>query len=265
LNQAPKTYTISRCRSCGLRWISPYPTPDDYQTIYDHNYYESVQHGGFSYRDEKQELAPCYKSIAYRFRSANITHKLLDIGCGTGDFLIAAKESGICGEGIEPSEYAAQKASETGFPIFHGTLSDLPPDVGPYAAAFCSHVLEHVPNVNTFVEELKTILEPSALLYIEVPNQFNSILDTVNRLRHQHCSYTDYSIHHHYFFTPKALRLVLESHGFEVLSLTTFLPCRRASREPGIRKWVLQLLLWLADQFAQRGDVISVWACRKQQ
>lgn len=244
--------------------MSPYPTPDDYQTIYDHNYYESEQEGGFSYRNEKQELAPCYASITQRFRSLGITDKLLDIGCGTGDFLAVAKENGISGKGVEPSEYAAQKAIEAGFSVFQGTLSDLSPDTNSYAAAYCSHVLEHVPDAHTFMEQIKAILKPDAPIYIEVPIQFDGILDTYSRLRCRRRSYSDYSIHHHYFFTPNAMTQLLETHGFEILSLTTFLPCRRASRKPGLSKWALQSLLCAADRFGQRGDVISVWARRKK-
>lgn len=261
LDKAPNTYIIWRCTGCGLRWMFPHTTPDDYQTIYDHDYYESRQEGGFTYRAEKQELFPCYASIAEHFLSIGIKDRLLDIGCGTGDFLLTAKKFGISGEGIEPSAYAAQKARENGLSVQQGVLSDLPA-TKIYAAACCSHVLEHVPDANSFMEKLKSILEPDAPLYIEVPIQFDGLLDHINRLRGQRRNYSDFSIHHHYFFTPDALKRLLQAHGFDVVSLATFLPCRRAQRPPRPRKWVLQTLLWVGDRLGQRGDVISAWVRR---
>ncbi len=265
LNQAPKPYEIFHCKGCGLRWMSPHPTPDDYQTIYDSSYYESEQEMGGSYREEKLELLPCYSNLAKRFQSFGITSKLLDIGCGTGDFLISAQEHGISGTGVEPSRHACQQAAAAGLTVHEGTLSDLSPDNGPYAAVHCSHVLEHVPDAHAFIEQIKDITQPGAPVYIEVPIQFDGLLDMINRLRRQQRRYSDHSIHHHYFFTPKAIKQLLTAHGFEIISLTTFLPCRRALRKSGLRKWLLQSLLWMADHIKQRGDVISVWARRERE
>lgn len=262
LHAAPKKYTITRCTGCGFRWMTPYPVPSDYQMIYGHNYYESEQEGGFSYRSDKQELIPCYAEIIDRFRTFAIRERLLDIGCGTGDFLTAAHQGGISGEGVEPSEYAANIAKEKMLSVTQGLLSDIVKSQKVFAAAHCSHVLEHVPDAHTFMAELNSVLEPGAPLYIEVPLQIDGILDWMNRLRQQHRKYSDFSIHHHYFFTPDALLRLLNTHGFEVISLTTFLPCRRTRRRTTMRKLALQSLLWAADRLGQRGDVISVWARR---
>lgn len=262
LEQAPRRYEVLRCAGCGLRWMSPYPTAEDFQTIYDHDYYESGLEGGFSYREEKRELLPCYAGVARRFRDMGVVERLLDVGCGTGDFLEAARDQGLLGAGVEPSEYAAGKARAKGFSVYQGVLSDLLPVNEGYAAAHCSHVLEHVPDAGLFMDELRSVLLPGAPLYLEVPLQFEGILDTVRRLRGQRREYSDYSIHHHYFFTPDALTRLLGAHGFEISSLTTFMPCRRAMREPGLRKWALQSVLWAADRAVRRGDVISIWARR---
>lgn len=263
LDSAPKRYDVLRCDGCGLRWMSPYPTEVDNQTIYDHDYYESRQEAGFSYRAEKEELLPCYLGIASRFRAMGVEGRLLDVGCGTGDFLDAARARGLSGDGVEPSEYAAEQARAKGFSVHQGVLCDLFPIPEGYAAAHCNHVLEHVPDVNQFMSELRSALLPGAPLYLEVPLQFDGILDIVHRVRSRRRAYSYRSIHHHYFFTPVAVKRLLAAHGFEIVSLTTFMPCRRSRRKPGLRKWGLQTLLWAADRLARRGDVISVWARRQ--
>ncbi|RMH85297.1 class I SAM-dependent methyltransferase [Pseudomonas sp. AOB-7] len=260
LDKAPKSYTIMSCISgCKLSWMTPYPQPDDYQELYSNSYYEDSQAECSPYSQEKDELADHYNSIARNFLALNISGTLLDIGCGTGSFLVAAQSNGINAEGIEPSEYAANKASEQGLKVTCGTLGAHSKKL--YQAAFCSHVLEHVPDAHDFMQNLSATLSPGAPVYIEVPLQFDGVLDLLKRTIKKKTQYSIYSIHHHYFFTPSAITLLLQRHGFEVLSLKTFLPSRR-SRRKGFRTHAIQFLLWTADRFLKRGDVISVWARR---
>ena len=108
--------------------------------------------------------------------------------------------------------------------------------------------------------DIHRLLAPGGVMYLEVPLQFLGLPDLVARLRRKSQPYSDFSIHHHYFFSPSALHRLLTAGGFEVLSLATFVAARRAARPPGARKWLLQGALWLADRLARRGDVISVWA-----
>jgi 2-polyprenyl-3-methyl-5-hydroxy-6-metoxy-1,4-benzoquinol methylase len=123
-------------------------------------------------------------------------------------------------------------------------------------------VLEHVPDAHAFLEQLRNLLRPAAPVYIEVPQQFDSILDRIaRRLGRKNC-YSEYSIHHHYFFSPNALTALLEANGFEITSMTSFLRCRRQGRRSGPRKWALQTLLQVANILGRRGDVIAVWARR---
>ena len=223
--------------------MSPIPAPDENEAIYGREYYSSPTETGLSYLEEKRHLLPCYTSIVQRFLLLGIRERLLDVGCATGEFLVAARELGISGEGVEPSAYAAAQAREKGLFITHGVLSDVLKNTKRYAAAHCSHVLEHVPDMHEFMGQMRGALEINAPIYIEVPLQFEGVLDWLNRIRGQERAYSVFSIHHHYFFTPKSLMRLLHAHGFEVRSLTTFLSCRRQTRSPGLRKWLLQLLL----------------------
>jgi 2-polyprenyl-3-methyl-5-hydroxy-6-metoxy-1,4-benzoquinol methylase len=262
LAKAPRTYTVMRCPRCRLRWLDPFPTEEDYQDIYNTDYYDSPQGEGASYAQEKEELVLCYANIADRFKQLGITQELLDVGCGTGEFLTVAKAAGIRCSGIEPSNHAATVATSRGHIVWHGSIEDTPAQPSSVEAAHCSHVLEHVPDVHDFLERLASLLVPGAPVYLEVPLQFDGILDRLQKGFRKRRHFTVHSIHHHYFFTPDSLRRVLREHGFEIMNLTTFLPCRRAKRPSGPRKWALQSFLWMADRLSQSGDVISVWARR---
>jgi 2-polyprenyl-3-methyl-5-hydroxy-6-metoxy-1,4-benzoquinol methylase len=95
---------------------------------------------------------------------------LLDIGAGTGDFLIEAKKRGWITTGIEPSDKAKSIAKQKGV-VFSEGLSAIQNHSQDVITMW--HVLEHVPDVEAQIKELKRILKPDGVLIVAVPN-FNS-------------------------------------------------------------------------------------------
>jgi SAM-dependent methyltransferase len=260
LDAAPKSHMTLKCSGCGLRWLDPFPSPQEYASLYDEEYYGSVMGVESSYSEQKTELRACYERIVQRFRALGIRDGLLDIGCGTGDFLTAAVAGHIQCRGIELSRHATDVATSRGHEVWHGSLEELQLPPGMFNAAHCSHVLEHVTDAHDFLEHVRAVLKPGSPVYFEVPLQFDCILDRYRAFTDQRRQFSVFSIHHNYFFSPRAMRNILGQHGFEVISLRTHLPCRRKLRPAGIQKWLLQLSLWLADRVALSGDVIAVWA-----
>ncbi|MXN92653.1 methyltransferase domain-containing protein [Flavobacterium sp. Sd200] len=92
---------------------------------------------------------------------------LLDIGAGTGDFLVEAKNSGWKIMGIEPSEKAKTIAVNKGIRFAEGLQS-----IESHSQDVITmwHVLEHVPDVDAQIKELKRILKPDGVLIVAVPN-----------------------------------------------------------------------------------------------
>lgn len=95
---------------------------------------------------------------------------LLDIGCGTGDFLETASKDHWKITGIEPNESARQIAnSKTNNSIFEsGELNKLKPN--SFDVITLWHVLEHLPNLEMHATLLKSLLKPNGTLVIAVPN-----------------------------------------------------------------------------------------------
>ncbi|WP_109302044.1 bifunctional 2-polyprenyl-6-hydroxyphenol methylase/3-demethylubiquinol 3-O-methyltransferase UbiG [Aquimarina sp. AU474] len=93
--------------------------------------------------------------------------RLLDIGAGTGDFLVNAKKSGWTVLGTEPNEQAKKLAENKGINLERTTLDfkDKTFDV-----ITMWHVLEHVPNVENQIREIKRLLKPNGYVIIAVPN-----------------------------------------------------------------------------------------------
>jgi len=138
-------------------------------------YYESVDY--ISHTDSKRSLfEKAYqfvKSIALK-KKLNLINSLqmnkgsiLDIGAGTGDFLLIAKQNGWETVGVEPSEKAKSIAKKKGVSFVEAT-SEL--DDRAFDVISMWHVLEHVPNLENQITELKRLLKPNGTLIIAVPN-----------------------------------------------------------------------------------------------
>jgi 2-polyprenyl-3-methyl-5-hydroxy-6-metoxy-1,4-benzoquinol methylase len=93
--------------------------------------------------------------------------KLLDIGAGTGDFLLVAKNNGWETFGTEPSEKARTIAIKKGVSIIDATSSL---DNHSVDVITMWHVLEHVPDLENQIKELKRVLKPNGTLLVAVPN-----------------------------------------------------------------------------------------------
>ena len=96
--------------------------------------------------------------------------KLLDVGCGTGDFLQIAQQVNWTVTGIEPNEEARKIAnSKTNNSVFN-VKQLLEFEKQSFDVITLWHVLEHLPNLNEHVSILKSLLKEKGNLIIAVPN-----------------------------------------------------------------------------------------------
>ena len=93
--------------------------------------------------------------------------KILDIGAGTGDFLLGCKNQNWDILGIEPNDKAKGIALGKGIK-FGDTIEKL--ESNSFDVITMWHVLEHVSDVEHQIAELKRLLKPSGTIIIAVPN-----------------------------------------------------------------------------------------------
>lgn len=95
---------------------------------------------------------------------------LLDVGCGTGDFLKKAEQGGWRIQGIEPNNKARALANSkiTGKVFSPNEINKLKCE--SYDVITLWHVLEHLPNFEQEILKFKTLLKPNGFLIIAVPN-----------------------------------------------------------------------------------------------
>jgi 2-polyprenyl-3-methyl-5-hydroxy-6-metoxy-1,4-benzoquinol methylase len=138
-------------------------------------YYESEDY--ISHTDNKRSL---FENLYHFIKSIALKNKLnlinshqptkgslLDIGAGTGDFLTVAKKDDWKITGIEPSDRAKSIAKNKGVAFVEST-NELEKE--SFDVITMWHVLEHVPDLDTQIKELKRLLKPTGTLLIAVPN-----------------------------------------------------------------------------------------------
>jgi 2-polyprenyl-3-methyl-5-hydroxy-6-metoxy-1,4-benzoquinol methylase len=143
------------------------------------SYYESDDY--ISHTDSQRSL---FEKIYQVVKTKNISDKvktvtransgtgrLLDIGCGTGDFLSVAKSVGWQTVGFEPNDKARNLALSKGVELVAET-TDLPD--ASFDVITMWHVLEHVPDVEAQIKELRRLVKPGGTIVIAVPN-FKSV------------------------------------------------------------------------------------------
>jgi len=92
---------------------------------------------------------------------------LLDVGTGTGDFLVAAQKKGWAIVGVEPNKNASEKAESKNIVVLP-TLRSVPKQ--KFNLITLWHVLEHLPDLNSQISNLEELLEDGGTLIIAVPN-----------------------------------------------------------------------------------------------
>ena len=186
-------------------------------------YYESEDY--ISHTDNKrslfEKLYHFIKSIALKNKLNLINSlqpnkgKILDIGAGTGDFLSVAKNDGWKTIGVEPSDRAKAIAKNKGVSFVSAT-SEL--ENNSFDVISMWHVLEHVPDLDKQIKELKRLLKPTGTLIIAVPN-FKSF-----DAKHYGKFWAAYDVPIHFWhFSKTAIKLLFEK---EEMKLEKVLPMK---------------------------------------
>ncbi len=109
-----------------------------------------------------------------RFRGV----RYLDIGCGYGGFPIDAARRGASAIGIEPdplrARFSRENIADSGLPIVVHEVDALEPDIEKRLGTFdwitCNDVAEHVDSAPGLLRNIRRLLNPGGLAYLEIPN-----------------------------------------------------------------------------------------------
>lgn len=207
------TYSIFLCGACGVYFADPFRSPSA-------SWYAQAE------KLWAPEACVCalppwrLASLKRAARPAAAPLKLLDLGCGDGAFMLAARQAGFEVYGIDFSadKIKAAKASglsgasEAGFDGFFSSAPD------SYDVISFFQVLEHLENPSGFVKSAARLLRPGGILVLDIPDAQRPLPSASGLI--------DKPPHHLTRWSKNALRHFLEAEGFEILEIASQLSPR---------------------------------------
>jgi 2-polyprenyl-3-methyl-5-hydroxy-6-metoxy-1,4-benzoquinol methylase len=243
---APGRWIMYRCRGCGSGYLDPRPTATTiglaYQSYFTHRVdeREAVVIDKLSWpRRLRHALANGYRN--YRFglnlqpanrlgilvgafrprwralEAGKVRHlprpkrgaKLLDLGCGSGDFLEFAHSAGWQVVGVDPDPKAVAAARSRGLDAREGGVEMLDPGRERFDGITLSHVIEHVHDPLAVLQACHRLLKPRGWIWLATPN-----LESIgHHLYGRHWRGLE-PPRHLAVFTPASLRTLLEQAYF---------------------------------------------------
>jgi len=98
------------------------------------------------------------------------TNKLLDIGCGAGNLLEAARNHGWQAQGLDVSPNAVKHVRGLGLEVFEGELQAAQYSAGEFDVITAAELLEHLFEPRALLQELARILRPGGLFWTTTPH-----------------------------------------------------------------------------------------------
>lgn len=137
--------------------------------------------------------------------------KVLEVGCGRGEYLSLLVNAGVDAYGLEHSESSVIHCREHGLQVEQGFLdsSSAQVAVGLFRGFVILNFLEHIPFAHQTLLNIARQLTEDGVGLVEVPN-FDKII--ADRL------FAEFIPDHLYYFTRSTLTLLLERSGFDVLA-----------------------------------------------
>ena len=238
-------------KSCDQIYLYPLPSPEEIREMFARLYTsgegsvpELKSYYGYCYDDEPDNpLVQLYEGWLDEIEKHHEPGRLLDVGCGTGLFLSAARRRGWQPFGIDDSEEATKYAREEfGLDVWVGDFKDFHAENRRFDVITGWDILEHARKPLEVLEAMRNCLAPSGVVALSTPNQRN-ILDlvagTFYRLSGGRATgYLEkfYIEQHFLYYTPDTLAQALQRAGFEVAKMAREgTDLRRLSLSPFMR------------------------------
>lgn len=205
-----------RC-SCGMIYVPQVLKGEYLNYVYADPGYEEETHLSFRTEPRKSFIEAIYIDGVGLLEKAGVrSGKMLDVGCSSGLFMEMAVRKGFAVQGIEPSEYAVNKAKELGLDVMQGYFEKGMFEKDSYDIVVLWDVLEHCEEPGDILDAALEVLRPGGSFFLQVPNA----MGLAPRIMRQDCNmFTGFG--HINLFGPETLKRVLERSGFVDIIMQT--------------------------------------------
>ncbi|MBI5191902.1 MAG: methyltransferase domain-containing protein [Nitrospirae bacterium] len=189
---------VCQCSGCGLVQLSNAPVP----------YYKEVIRAAAFSEEMKDFRNKQFSSFVRTFSLKN--KKVIEIGCGRGEYLSVIQQCGADAYGLEHSEESVMQCVRNSLKVSKGFVQNNTDrlNYAPFDAFYILNFLEHLPDPNSTLRGIYNNLTYGAVGLVEVPN-FDMILR--NKL------FSEFISDHLFYFTRETLIATLRLNGFEII------------------------------------------------
>lgn len=226
----------------GYKRLEPIPSEDELFEFYQSHYYSLILKGqraphlrrllageGEKDRELSWLSSSLYMDILTILEQQNHFHpkRLLDLGCGTGDFLAFMKKYGWEVAGIELSSDATVMARGKDLEVYNLSINDFlanyPQFLSTFGVVSLMNLLEHSPKPVEVLNIAKQLLVDNGIVLVIVPNDFNALQLAAQKHLKKDPWWVAIPDHINYF-DFKSLSTLLKRLGFEVIYSQTDFP-----------------------------------------
>lgn len=237
-----------RCASCGTVFVSPLPGLDVVQATYLRpDYHETAEASAARMQAEAEARVDTLAAMGVR--------RIVEVGCGPGHFLDAARDRGLHIEGVDPARTAAE-AARRGHLVHKLWLEDFAP-TEPFDALALWEVLEHLPRPSEALARMIEWLVPGGVVALSTPSM-SGIPARALGARFPMVTPPD----HLELFTREGLSRLLERSGLRAERWTSFSNLGPAAIARGLRRFAFGRAPWAApvvDVLAKIGTAPAKW------
>lgn len=208
-------FALQQCSHCQFILTNPRPASESIGRYYESDNY--ISHSGKSktlfdkiYLTARNITLGWKHELIARYYST--PKRILDFGCGTGNFLNHMKQKGWDIRGVEPNTTAREKSNQLLSNQVFKELESL--DDQCFEVITLWHVLEHIHDLNYTIQKLKNRLSTNGYLIIAVPNP-NS-----HDSQYYRSYWAGYDVPRHlWHFTQETMRTLLLKNGLEIVQI----------------------------------------------
>lgn len=204
-------HPVVRCESCRLHLLNPQPSDAELVEIYHSSYSFFGDEAGAGATVSRVKQATAAHYLDQLAKAGISSGRLLEVGCGDGDFLVQAASRKFSVEGIDYSIHSCRKTQAKlppSTPVHCGEISVLADRRATYDLCVACDVIEHVRQPAVFLDTVRELLRPGGWVFIVTPD-FASWTARLMGSR-----WLEFKAEHMYYYTPTTLRRQLEQAGF---------------------------------------------------
>ena len=204
-------YRVEECVDCKLMRLNPQPTDQELGEIYSKNYFITFEDNRNYISELKSDTAEHYLNLMASYTKTPLKGRLLEVGCGQGDFLVRAAARGLDVTGVEYSSHAAgiaaDKLGDRG-QVICGEINQLIDSNKRFDFIVFADVLEHVRNPRKFLRSVYSLLAKDGIAVAIVPS-----LDSLSA-RLMRNKWVEFKPEHLWYFSTATLKRLFYSEGF---------------------------------------------------